>query len=78
MLDGCGLCSLIDGVDLEANVLRVLKNEVLRSMPAGVGIREGWLMEIEEIELGMPASVRRRLNVFDVNLLKASEKDDFL
>ena len=35
-------------------------------------------METEGIELGIPASVRRRLNVFDVNLVKASEKDDFL
>ena len=35
-------------------------------------------METEEIELGKPASVRRRLNVFDANFVKASEKDDFL
>lgn len=34
-------------------------------------------MEIEEVELGMPVSVRRRLKVFEVNLLRASEKDDF-
>ena len=35
-------------------------------------------MQTEEIEVGILASVRRRLNVFEVNLVKASEKDDFL
>lgn len=67
----------MDAVDLEANVLRVLKNEVLRSMPAGVGMREWWLMSIEGVELGMLVLVRRRLKVDDVNLVRASEKEDF-
>ena len=67
----------METVDLEANVLRVLKNEALRSIPAGVGMRDGRWMEVGEVEPEMPASVRRRLKVFDVNLLKASEKDDF-
>lgn len=77
MRDGRGLSSLMDPVDLEANVLRVLKNEVLRSMPAGVGMREWWLMSIEGVELGMLVLVRRRLKVDDVNLVRASEKEDF-
>ena len=64
-------------MDLEANVLRLLKNEVLRSMPAGVGIRDWWLMSTEEVELGNPVLVRRRLKVFEVNLVRASEKEDF-
>ena len=38
--EGCGLSSLMDKVDLEANVLSVLKNEALRSTPAGVGMRD--------------------------------------
>lgn len=63
-------------VDFEANVLRVLKKEVLRSMPAGVGIREWWLMVFEDDEFGMPVFVRRRLKVFEVNLVRASEKED--
>lgn len=74
---GCGLSSLVDALDLEANVLRVLKNEGLRSMPAGVGIRDWWLMLIEEVEFGIPVFVRRRLKVFEVNLVRASEKEDF-
>lgn len=77
MRDGCGLSSLIDAVGLEANVLRVLKNEVLRSMPAGVGMRECWLIAMEEVEFEIPVVVRRRLNVFDLNLVRASEKEDF-
>lgn len=77
MRGGCGLSSLVDVVDLEAKVLRVLKNEVLRSMPAGVGMREWWLMAIEEVELGIPVFVRRLLKVFEVSLVRASEKEDF-
>ena len=34
-------------------------------------------MEAEELELGMPVSVHRRLKVFVVNLLRVSEKEDF-
>ena len=33
-------------------------------------------MEVDEVELEMQASVRRRLKVFDVNLVRASEKED--
>lgn len=33
-------------------------------------------MEIDELELGIQVSVRRRLKVFDVNLVSASEKED--
>lgn len=34
-------------------------------------------MAADEVELGIPVFVRRRLKVFEVNLLRASEKDDF-
>ena len=34
-------------------------------------------MEMKEVELGIPASVRLRLKVFDANLVKASEKEGF-
>ena len=34
-------------------------------------------MAIDEIELGIPVLVRRRLKVFEVNLVRASEKEDF-
>ena len=39
-MDNGGLSFCVDTVDLEVNVLRLLKNEVLRSIPAGVGMRE--------------------------------------
>ena len=77
MKHGWGFSSLVDALDLEVNVLSVLKNEVLRSMPAGVGIRDWWLMSIEEVEVGIPVLVRRRLKVFEVNLVRASEKEAF-
>ena len=34
-------------------------------------------MSNEELELGIPILVRRRLKVFEVNLVRASEKEDF-
>lgn len=34
-------------------------------------------MAIKEVELGMPVLVRLRLKVFEVNLVRASEKEDF-
>jgi hypothetical protein len=63
-------------VDLVAKELRLLKKDELRGMPDGVGRRDCWLVEAVEAEFGSPPE-RFLLNVFVVNLLKASETDDF-
>ena len=65
-----------DEVDLAANELRLLKKEVLLGIPDGVGRRDLGFIEAVETEVGSPAGVLLRGNVFDVNLLRASEKDD--
>lgn len=67
---------MIDGV-LEVNALKVLRKDVLREIPNGVGIREGWIKNAEEDELCTRVVVRRRLKGLVVILLKASEKEDF-
>ena len=63
-------------MDLVAKELRLLKKDVLRGIPDGIGKRDCWLIEAVEVDVGSPPE-RFLLNVFVVNLLKASETDGF-
>ena len=65
-----------DEDDLVANEFRLLKKDELLGIPAGVGRRDWGFIEAVEVEVGSPAGVLLRGNVFEVNLLRASEKDD--
>ena len=63
-------------MDLVAKELRLLKKDVLLGIPDGVGRRDCGFIDAIETEVGSPAGVLRRGNVFEVNLLRASENDD--
>ena len=63
-------------MDLVAKVLRLLKKDALLGIPDGVGRRDCGFIEAMETDVGSPAGVLLRGNVFEVNLLRASEKDD--
>ena len=65
-----------DEVDLVVNELRLLKKEALLGIPDGVGRRDCGFIEAVDAEIGSSAGVLLRGNVFEVNLLRASEKDD--
>lgn len=54
-------------------MLKLLKKDVLRGIPAGVGMRDWCLTEVEEEEV---VGKMRRVKLLEVNLLRASEKDD--
>ena len=75
---GCDVSLLLtdDELDLVAKELRLLKKDELLGMPDGVGRRDCWFIEAVETEIGSPAGVSLRLNVFEVNLLRASENED--
>ena len=60
-----------------AKELRLLKKDELLGMPAGVGRRDCGFIELVEMEIGSPAGVSLRLKVLEVNLLRASENEDF-
>ena len=59
-----------------AKELRLLKKDELLGTPAGVGRRDCGFIELVETEIGSPAGVSLRLNVLEVNLLRASENED--
>lgn len=75
---GCVVSLLLtdDEDDLVAKELRLLKKDELLGIPAGVGRRDWGFIEAVDTEVGSPAGVLLRGNVFEVNLLRASEKDD--
>ena len=64
-------------MDFVAKELRLLKKDVLLPAPEGVGRRDRGYTDTVELEVESPAGVRPRLNVLEVNLVRASEKEDF-
>ncbi len=65
----------VDTVVADLKLFNVLKNDVLRGMPEGVGSRDCVGTDASVVECGRLVVVRRRVKVLEANLLSASENE---